>query len=109
MRCSGAGGRGSLPLSNPLLFNTAAWSGCGVVVQAVEECAALGIADGEVAAARAESQAVHIAQRRAGGGPVGEDSAAGQVHQPQRVLLHARCHGQNLRQQMTCECIQVSL
>ncbi len=77
------------------------------MVQPVQQRPALGIADGEVAAPGAEGQAVHVAQGGARGGPVGEDCSTGQVHQPQRVLLHARRHRQDLHTEST-QCQQTA-
>ncbi len=67
-----------------------------VVVQAVQQRAALGVADGQQAAARREVQRVHVVQRGATRGPVGEDGERGQVRQAQRVALHAGRERQHL-------------
>ena len=65
-------------------------------MQAVQQRCAPCCADGQVAAAGAEGQAVHIAQRRARGGPVGEHCIARKVHKAQSILGHPARHCQNL-------------
>lgn len=68
----------------------------GQGVQTIQQGIPSGCSNGQIAAARAECQAVHIAQWAAGGGPILEHCEARQVHQTQRILSHAARHCQDL-------------
>lgn len=68
----------------------------GQGVQTIQQGIPSGCSNGQIAAARAECQAVHIAQWAAGCGPILEHCEARQVHQTQRILSNAARHCQDL-------------